>query len=142
MLLYLLRDSYDERILRVNWDYYEPRTDHDFGSSLGGAIHATLGCEVGEMERAYQHFMRAALVDLEDLRGNTGDGIHAASAGGLWQALVFGFAGLRLTPEGPIAYPRLPRHWKRLRFSLRYHGRRFIFDLTPQTQGPVVPTPI
>ena len=142
MLLYLLRDSYNERILRANWDYYEPRTDHDFGSSLGGAIHAALGCEVGETERAYQHFMRAALVDLEDLRGNTGDGIHAASAGGLWQALVFGFAGLRLTPEGPIAYPRLPRHWKRLRFSLRYHGRRFIFDLTPQTQGPVVPTPI
>ena len=139
MLLYLLKDSYDERTLRANWEYYEPRTDHDFGSSLGGAIHAALGCEVGEIERAYQHFMRAALVDLEDLRGNTEDGIHAASAGGLWQALVFGFAGLRLTPQGPLAYPRLPHHWKRLRFSLYYHGQRLIFDLTPERSGPVSP---
>jgi len=70
MLLFLLRDRYDERVKRINWDYYEPRTDHEFGSSLGPAIHAALASELGEAERAYRHFMRAALVDLEDLRGN------------------------------------------------------------------------
>ncbi|HIQ00328.1 TPA: beta-phosphoglucomutase [Candidatus Bipolaricaulota bacterium] len=141
MLLYLLRDRYDERTVRANWDYYEPRTDHEFGSSLGPPIHAALACELGEIEVAYRHFLRAALVDLEDLRGNTAEGVHAASAGGVWQAVVFGFAGLRLTPTGPVARPRLPGHWKRLRFSIRYRGRRYVFDLTPGMAGPVSPLP-
>ena len=35
-----------------------------------------------------------ARADLRDIRGNAGDGIHAASAGGTWQTVVFGFAGL------------------------------------------------
>ncbi len=141
MLLYLLRDRYDARTVRANWDYYEPRTDHAFGSSLGPAIHAALACEVGEPEEAYRHFLRAALVDLEDLRGNTADGVHAASAGGVWQAVVFGFAGLQLTPTGPVAQPRLPKHWQRLRFSIRYRGRTYRFDLTQGMAGPVKPQP-
>lgn len=139
MLLFLLRDRYDEQVKRINWDYYEPRTDHEFGSSLGPAIHAALASELGEAERAYRHFMRAALVDLEDLRGNTAEGAHAASAGGLWQALVFGFAGLRLTPEGPVAYPRLPRKWDHLRFSICYRGQCYRFDLSRGQTGPVPP---
>jgi len=36
--------------------------------------------------------MRAALVDLKDVRGSASEGIHAASTGGVWRA-VFGFAG-------------------------------------------------
>ena len=139
MLLYLLRDRYGERVKRANWDYYEPRTDHDFGSSLGPPIHAALGAELGLTKKAYEHFVRAALVDLKDLRGNTGDGIHAASAGGLWQALVFGFGGLKLTPEGPKAWPRLPEHWKRVTFRICYHGKRFLLELVQGEEGPVYP---
>ena len=40
--------------------------------------------------------MLAAQADLYNIRGNASDGIHAASAGGLWQAIVFGFAGLKV----------------------------------------------
>ena len=47
----------------------------------------------------YQHFLRAARADLLDVRHNAGDGIHGASAGGLWQAVVFGFGGLRITDD-------------------------------------------
>ena len=140
MGLFLLSESVDERVLKANWQQYEPCTDHQYGSSLGPAIHAVLGCRVNDQERAYQHFQRAARVDLEDLRGNTVDGIHAASAGGVWQAVVFGFAGLRFTEDGPIAWPQLPHHWKRLRFSLYYRGQKFLFDLTPKMHGPLRPT--
>jgi kojibiose phosphorylase len=131
MLLYLLRDRYDQRTLQVNWDYYAPRTDHTFGSSLGPAIHAIIACALGKPEEAYAHFARAAWVDLEDVRGNAGDGVHAASAGGLWQAVVFGFAGVRLTDAGPVATPRLPPGWTRLKFRLCWHGQWFDYDLTP-----------
>ncbi len=133
MLLYLLRHRYDRQTLQVNWEYYAPRTDHTYGSSLGPCVHAILACDLGRVEEAYEHFMRAALVDLEDIRGNTADGIHAASAGGLWQAVVFGFGGIRLTDNGPVATPRLPAHWTRLQFRLQYRGQWYNFDLRSQS---------
>jgi beta-phosphoglucomutase len=135
MLLYLLRDHYDQQTLQVNWDYYAPRTDHTFGSSLGPAIHAILACELDMPEDAYEHFMRAALVDLEDVRGNAADGIHAASAGAVWQALVFGFGGVRFANTSPIAHPRLPSHWKRLKFRLQHRGQWYEFDLKPRSES-------
>jgi len=34
----------------------------------------------------------------QDVRGNA----NTPLPGGVWQAVVFGFAGVRLTPSGPI----------------------------------------
>ncbi len=140
MLLYLLRqlplktplaNREDRALLQTNWDYYSKRTDHTYGSSLGPAIHAILACDLDRSAEAYEHFMRAALVDLEDVRGNAHEGIHAASTGGTWQAVVFGFAGVRLTQTGPIIdTPHLPPGWTRLNFKLHWHGQCFEFDLT------------
>ena len=111
------------RAVRVNYDYYDPRTDHTYGSSLGPAIQAIMACEVGRPEDAYVHFIRAARADLRDARGNAGDGIHAASAGGSWQAVVFGFGGLHVTPHGWTIRPRLPAHWQQLKFRFFYRGK-------------------
>jgi trehalose/maltose hydrolase-like predicted phosphorylase len=130
MLLYLLRDRYDRQTLQTNWDYYNPRTDHTYGSSLGPAINAILACDLNEPSEAYTHFMRSALVDLEDVRRNAAEGIHAASAGGIWQAVVFGFAGVRMTEFGPVACPNLPDGWTRLKFRLQWRNELYEFDLT------------
>ncbi len=130
MLLYLLESAYGPEVVRTNWDYYTPRTDHTYGSSLGPAIQAALAARYGDADGAYEHFMRAARTDLEDARGNAADGIHAAAAGGIWQAVVFGFAGIRLTEQGPVAHPHLPAHWKRVAFRLRYRGEWYLFDIT------------
>lgn len=124
----------DFEALQINWDYYNPRTDHTYGSSLSPAIHATLACQLGKVEAAYEHFMRSALVDLADVRSNAAEGIHAASAGGVWQAVVFGFAGIRFTENGPIATPRLPKGWTRLKFQLQWQGQTYEFDLQPEEQ--------
>jgi trehalose/maltose hydrolase-like predicted phosphorylase len=141
MLLYLLRNigrhespnlRCDQKTLQANWDYYSPRTDHAYGSSLGPAIHAILACDMNQLEEAYTHFLRAALVDLEDTRSNAAEGIHAASAGGVWQAVVFGFAGIRIAPFGPIACPNLPPTWKRLKFKLQWQNHVYEFDLTSE----------
>jgi beta-phosphoglucomutase len=139
MLQYLLREHFSDDDVRVNYDYYTPRTDHTHGSSLGPAIQAIMACEVGLADDAYEHFIRAVRADLRDVRGNAGDGIHAASAAGTWQAVVFGFGGLQVTPGGWRARTRLPRHWKRLAFRFMHRGqpvrvelrpiRGFIFDL-------------
>ncbi len=130
MLMYLLPDLYDQETVLANFAYYNARTDHTFGSSLGPSIQAIMACRVNDPS-AYEHFMRAARADLFDVRSNAGDGIHGASAGGLWQAVVFGFAGLEHTTTGWQANPRLPANWTRLAFRIVDHGQVIEFDIKP-----------
>jgi len=133
MLLYLMRESadfpYSERALQTNWDYYAPRTDITYGSSLGPAVQAILASDLGKSTEAYELFMHALMVDLEDNRGNTSDGIHGASAGGIWQAVIFGFGGIQITENGPVANPHLPPGWTRLKFKLHWGNKWHDFDL-------------
>ncbi|MDH6084433.1 beta-phosphoglucomutase [Umezakia ovalisporum] len=136
MLLYLMRESadfpYNQKSLEANWDYYAPRTDITYGSSLGPAIHAILASDLGKSAEAYERFIQAAMVDLEDRRGNTAEGIHGANAGGIWQAVIFGFAGIQLTQSQPTANPHLPQGWTRLKFKLHWRGEWHDFDLRPK----------
>ncbi len=133
MLIYLMRQSqefpYDPKILKANWDYYAPRTDITYGSSLGPAIHAILASDLGDVQEASDRFWQAVLVDIEDTRGNAAEGIHGASAGGIWQVIVWGFGGVKLTENGPIAHPHLPPSWTRLKFKLHWHDQWHEFDL-------------
>jgi trehalose/maltose hydrolase-like predicted phosphorylase len=130
MLQYLLRSHFTDEQIRINYDYYTARTDHTHGSSLGPSIQAIMACEVDKPDDAYEHFIRAVRADLRDVRHNAGDGIHGASAGGTWQAIVFGFGGLHVTPEGWSTHPRLPRHWKRLSFRFMYRGKVQVVGIT------------
>jgi trehalose/maltose hydrolase-like predicted phosphorylase len=129
MLMYLLPEDFPLSQVKVNYDYYTPRTDLTFGSSLGPSIQAIITCWLGNPQAAYDYFMRAALADLLDLRGNTHDGIHGASSGGIWQAIIFGFAGLKVFPDYWETHPRLPAHWKRLRFHFYHHGELQTVDI-------------
>jgi kojibiose phosphorylase len=129
-LQFVLRDHYSDESVRLNYDFYDPRTDHTYGSSLGPSIMAIMACDVGKPEAAYEHFIRAVRADLRDVRGNAKDGIHAASAAGTWQAVVFGFAGLRVSPTGYTVNPRLPKHWKRLAFKFFQRGKLQEVDIS------------
>ncbi|HSL28686.1 MAG TPA: glycoside hydrolase family 65 protein [Anaerolineales bacterium] len=130
MLQYLLRDQFTDEEVKVNYDYYTPRTDHTHGSSLGPAIQTIMACDVGKPDEAYEHFIRAVRADLRDVRGNARDGIHGASAGGTWQAVVFGFAGLRVSEKDWTITARLPRHWQRLAFRFFQRGKLQKVEIT------------
>ncbi len=117
MLLHLLGEEFDEETTRQNYSYYEKRTMH--GSSLSPSIYAIMGLKVGDASKAYRYLRRAAFLDLADLQGNTREGIHAANAGGVWQTVIFGFAGLRTDHDGTLHIsPALPGEWKRLSFRI------------------------
>ncbi|HBF40267.1 MAG TPA: glycoside hydrolase family 65 protein [Anaerolineaceae bacterium] len=135
MLMYLLSDEFDQATIRQNFDYYTPRTDLTFGSSLGPSIQAIMAARLGEQDQAYENFMRAARADLGDVRGNAADGIHGASAGGIWQAVVFGFAGLQVNDEGWTVTPSLPPHWKRLAFKFDWRGEEVSIDIPGKKEG-------
>lgn len=129
MLLTVLGQEFDKETKKANWDYYYPITDHDYGSSLTPALHVILACELDQMGSAYELFLKGALVDLENLRGNTPEGIHTACAGAVWQATIFGFAGLRLSDNGYTTQPHWPDGWTRLAFTFFHKGKQIHVDL-------------
>jgi len=137
MLAYLLPELFTREQFLANYRYYDPRTDHELGSSLGPSISAIIACRAGDPEAAYQHFLRAAQADLVDVRGNARDGIHGASAGGLWQAVVFGFAGLMVDSDGWHTAPAMPQGWTKISFSFRWRGVRQEVVVTPSDSSRI-----
>lgn len=121
MLVHLLWDRLSPQVRKVNFDYYEPRCGH--GSSLSPAIHALVAARLGDMARAERYFRQAAEIDLADNMRNAAGGIHAGALGGLWQAVVFGFAGLRIGKDGPEHQPNLPSNWRSLSMHFQWRGR-------------------
>jgi kojibiose phosphorylase len=125
MAMLLLEQEFSPQQRRASYDYYTPRTDHTYGSSLGPAMQAIIAARADLPDDAMEHFERAAFSDLDDVRGNADDGIHAASCGGVWQAVVLGFAGLTVHDDGTwTTDPALPRGWRRLSFAVTVHGQR------------------
>jgi trehalose/maltose hydrolase-like predicted phosphorylase len=120
MLHHLIPDEVAPGSMLPNLDFYEPRTAH--GSSLSPAIHAGLLARAGRYRAALEALEIAARLDLDDLTGSTAGGLHVATMGGLWQALVFGFAGVKPSGDGLIVDPRLPPEWHALELSLRFRG--------------------
>ena len=113
MLHHLVPDEVAPGSLLPNVDYYEPRTSH--GSSLSPAIHAAVLARAGRYRAALESLRLAARLDLDDLTATTAGGVHLATMGGLWQALAFGFAGVR--PDGArlVVEPHLPPKLERAR---------------------------
>lgn len=127
--LFACGDQFSDEQKRRDFEYYEAITVRD--SSLSAAIQAVVAAEVGHMDLAYRYFREAATIDLRDLAGNTGDGLHLASLAGAWLAAVAGLGGLR-DHGGALAFaPGLVEPLTRLTFRLLYRGRRLKVDVGP-----------
>ncbi len=128
LALFLQGDRFTAQEKRANFEYYDPITTGD--STLSAVVQSVIAAEVGYHEAALDYFLRALYVDLLDLHDNTVDGLHVASTGGVWTALVFGFAGMRDRGSELCFDPRLPASWPHLRFPLTWRGSRLRVELT------------
>lgn len=120
MLHHLLPEDVAAGSLEPNLAYYEPRTAH--GSSLSPAIHAALFARARRFGPALDALKLSCRLDVDDLTGTTSGGLHLATMGGVWQALVFGFAGVRATPRRLTVDPALPDAWDALEVRLSFRG--------------------
>ncbi|HEX7637629.1 MAG TPA: glycosyl hydrolase family 65 protein [Burkholderiaceae bacterium] len=100
-----------------DFHFYESITVHD--SSLSASVFSILASEIGEHAKAMDYFMQTARMDLDDLHGNTGHGVHMAAMAGTWLGVVHGFGGLRWIDGVPHLRPWLPHGWTHYAFRLR-----------------------
>lgn len=118
--LYFFEDDYDLETIRRNYDFYEPCTVHE--SSLSPCVHAILAAKLGDVERAYQFYLRTSRLDIDDYNNDTEDGCHITSMAGTWMAVVQGFGGMRVK-NGVLHFnPLLPAEWKALSFQIGFRG--------------------
>ncbi|WP_438434831.1 glycoside hydrolase family 65 protein [Gorillibacterium sp. sgz500922] len=128
LLLHLFRDRFPREVIRANWEYYEPRTEH--GSSLSACIYAMVAADIGLPDWGYPYFMKTATIDLTgESKTYVGDlyigGVHSAANGGAWMAAIFGFAGLSVEAGRIRLKPALPSVWTSVRFAFRFRGQAF-----------------
>ena len=128
LALFLQGNHFSDRDKLADFEYYDPLTTGD--STLSAVVQSILAAEVGYQDLALEYFRQSIFVDLADLHHNAADGVHVASAGGVWTVLVSGFGGMR-DHFGELSFdPRLPAAWPSLEFVLHWHGTRLVVTIT------------
>lgn len=138
MLLVLLWEQFTPEVRAANFRYYEPQTSHD--SSLSPSFHALVAARLGDLELAERYLRRAAQIDLDFTRkglAGAAGGVHIAALGGIWQALAFGFLGMRQQGDELRFDPHIPADWGSLEMSIQWRGRQLRVIATAGPEGEV-----
>jgi trehalose/maltose hydrolase-like predicted phosphorylase len=119
-LIALLPEEFPGAMAEKNFRYYEPRCAH--GSSLSTGMHALVAARLGDGDMALRYLHETAAQDL-DPDPSTAGGVRIAGLGGLWQAVILGFAGLDIAGDELRIEPRLPSRLRSLAFRVCWRGR-------------------
>ncbi len=128
--IYFFEDDYDLDTIRRNYDFYEPRTVHE--SSLSPCVHAIIAAKLGDMDRAYEFYLRTSRLDLDDYNNDTEDGLHITSMAGTWLSVVEGFGGMRIKNDQLYLHPVLPAKWTSYAFKIGFRQAIITVKVTAQ----------
>jgi trehalose/maltose hydrolase-like predicted phosphorylase len=126
-LLAMLPDECGAAERQANFQFYAKRCAH--GSSLSKGMHALVAAQLGDVDNALRYFRETAAIDMHGASDSVAGGVHIAALGGLWQAAVFGFAGVTLGGNALGINPHLPPGWQRLGFCVHWRGRLVRIDI-------------
>jgi trehalose/maltose hydrolase-like predicted phosphorylase len=120
LLSYPLNLVSGEDAIRRDLKYYEPKIDPN-GPAMGVSVLSTLYARLKEPKKAYSLLQRSYQPNevppfgvLAETAGGTNP-YFATGAGGMLQAVLFGFGGLEVTDKGVIQIPtQIPSNWKSL----------------------------
>jgi len=129
-LIALLPKEFPENMAEINFRHYEPLCAH--GSSLSAGMHAMVAARLGDKDMAMRYFRETAATHL-DLDPNGAGGVRIAGLGALWQIVILGFVGLRLTGSMLAIYPALPHNWRSLSFHVHWRGRLVAIRITEKS---------
>lgn len=120
LLTYPLAVVQDKETILKNLNYYEPRLSKD-GPAMAQAVFSVIYARLGNADEAYRLFKRGYEPNKRPPFGalaeaaTSNNPYFATGAGGMLQAVLFGFGGLHLTDDGIVQKnPILPKQWKSL----------------------------
>lgn len=132
-MLNLFSDDYEKEILRANYDYYKPRTEH--GSTLSACMYGLLACKISRISEALSFFEKTSSVDLSGKSKQWAGliyigGTHPAAQGGSWMMTVYGFCGFSVKSKKIQIEAQLPKNWKKVSFTTIICGEKFKVNVT------------
>ncbi len=136
--LTLFSNDFSRKIMKANWQYYEPRTEH--GSSLSACMYAWLACLCDMQEKAYPFFIKSAMADLKG-GGKQWAGLvyiggtHPAAAGGAYMTAIHGFAGLTFEDGQIRLNPKFPKSFTRMEFKIAYREALYAIQIQKIENG-------
>ena len=121
LLSYPLKEITDVKQVQKDLEYYETRVPDAGTPAMTQAIFTLLYARLGNAEKAYQWFKESYEPNLNppfrviaETKGGTNP-YFATGAGGILQAVLMGFGGIEITPNGLSQVKSvLPKHWKSL----------------------------
>lgn len=119
LLSYPLKEVKDPAAIRKDLEYYEKRVPNEGTPAMTQAVFALLYTRIGDADKAYYWFKDAYVPNLNppfrviaETKGGTNP-YFATGAGGILQAMLMGFGGLEITPQGITQIKTvLPKNWK------------------------------
>ncbi len=129
--IHLYYDLFDTETVRRNFRFYEPRTLHE--SSLSPFVHSILAARIGDIDKAYELFLHATRLDLDDYNNEIEEGLHVTSMAGAWLALVKGFGGLQVVQDTLSFHPVIPKKWTRYSFKVNFQKRTLYLQVGHRT---------
>ena len=121
LLAYPLGIITEPEAVKRDLAYYEEKIDKVNGPAMGSAILSVLHARLGDAEEAYRLFKKSYIPNKRPSFGvlsespTSNNPYFATGAGGMLQAVLYGFGGLELTDNGvEQRTPVLPKAWKSL----------------------------
>lgn len=120
LLAYPLNIVNDKETLLKDLKYYEPKLAVE-GPAMGKSVFAVIYARLGDADNAFRLFKESFEPNKRPPFGalsesaTSSNPYFATGAGGMLQAVIFGFAGLEITDNGIVQNkPCLPKQWKKL----------------------------
>ena len=138
--IYIFEDRYDIDTIKRNFEFYESRTLHE--SSLSPCVHSVIASKIGNINKAYELYLRTARLDLDDYNNEVREGLHITSMAGTWISIVEGFGGVRIKDDMLIFNPLIPDKWKTYSFKVWFRENLLKVKVTSEgisinnEQGP------
>ncbi|MCD4774262.1 MAG: glycoside hydrolase family 65 protein [Bacteroidales bacterium] len=120
LLAYPLQVVQDKEQIIKDLEYYEQKISED-GPAMGYSVLSVLHSRLGNKKKAFELFKQAYIPNMRPPFGALSESAFsnnpyfATGAGGMLQAVIFGFGGLHITDKGVVQEePCLPKQWKSL----------------------------
>jgi maltose phosphorylase len=128
--LYFLEDRFDLETIRRNFEFYEARTVHE--SSLSPCVHSVQAALIGDIDKAYELYLRTARLDIDDYNHEVKEGLHITSMAGTWISIVEGFGGMRVRDGKLLFKPLMPKQWKSFSFKVWFRENLLLVKVTSE----------